>query len=87
MLQTWRKGEHEFEVERVELGEQKDEDDPEDRQPSLQRRQGVPGELDPAVRTARRTTKLEVYKGNTDNLFKERNLGNRKIENLNWNSV
>ena len=45
----------EFEVEGVELREQKDEDDAEDRQPPLQRRQRVPGELDPAVRTAART--------------------------------
>ena len=55
---TWGKGEHEFEVEGVELREQKDEDDAEDRQPPLQRRQRVPGELDPAVRTAARTTTI-----------------------------
>ena len=41
---------HELQVERVELGEEEEEHDAQDGQPPLKGREGVPGELDPAVR-------------------------------------
>lgn len=43
--------EYVFQVERVELGDEEHEDDPDDGQPTLQRRQRVPRELDPTVRS------------------------------------
>ena len=48
---TWREWQNEFEIECVQLGNEEDEDDTQDGQPPLQRRQRVPRELDPAVRT------------------------------------
>ena len=49
-LTGWKR-ENEFQIEGVELRQEEDEDDGQDGQPALQRRQRVPGELDPSVRT------------------------------------
>ena len=51
MCFTWREGENELEVKGVELGEEEDEDDAENRQPPFQRWQRIPSELNPAVGT------------------------------------
>ena len=47
-----RPPQHELQVERVELRQEEEEDDAQDGQPTLQGRERVPGELDPAVRAA-----------------------------------
>ena len=47
-----RPPQHELQVERVELRQEEEEDDAQDGQPTLEGRQRVPGELDPALRAA-----------------------------------
>ena len=46
---VWRNPEDELEIEGVELGDKKEDDDADDGDPALEAGQRVPGELNPAV--------------------------------------